>query len=84
MGYGMAELGHPEQVAIFKGKAEVTSHRTSVIHDSVFRQDVYGKDIRYKDQKIKKAIEKRQRRKNDFRLAVPEFLLLYNPIRQCF
>ena len=56
----LKQLGHKEQAAIFADKAEDASHRARVIHDSVFRQELYSEDIRYQEKDLKAANRKKR------------------------
>jgi two-component system chemotaxis response regulator CheB len=51
-------LGHKDQAEVFEAKAEEASHRARIIHDSVFKQELYSEDIRYQEKDFKKWNEK--------------------------
>jgi two-component system, chemotaxis family, protein-glutamate methylesterase/glutaminase len=54
--------GLPDAAAIFIGKADMTTKRARVIHDSVFKQEIISEDIRHKQPK-KKAKEKNRKQR---------------------
>jgi two-component system chemotaxis response regulator CheB len=58
----LRSLGHRKQAAIFNVKAEEAAHRARIIHDSIFKQEQYSEDIRYQEQDVKKAAQKRKKK----------------------
>ena len=50
-----AKQGRKEAAAIFRKKANMTTKRARVIHDSVFKQELLSEDIRHVKSKIKLA-----------------------------
>ena len=56
--------GSKEAAAIFARKADMTTKRARVIHDSVFKQEIFSEDLRYPERKTKKRTKKVERKKN--------------------
>ncbi|WP_018614733.1 chemotaxis protein CheB [Segetibacter koreensis] len=54
----LKQLGYKEQAEIFAEKAEDASRRARIIHDSVFKQELYSEDIRYQEKAFKQANKK--------------------------
>lgn len=52
--------GSPDAAAIFIGKADMTTERARVIHDSVFKQELLSEDIRHVKPAIKTGRKKRK------------------------
>ena len=52
------QQGLKDAAAIFTGKAEMTTKRARVIHDSVFTQQLLSEDLRHSKSKPKKNIKK--------------------------
>ena len=50
--------GLQEAAAIFAAKADMTTKRARVIHDSVFSQEILSEDLRYSKRKTEKATKK--------------------------
>ena len=50
--------GLKEAAAIFAGKADMTTKRARVIHDSVFKQEILSEDLRHSKRKTKKSTKK--------------------------
>lgn len=55
--------GLKEAAAIFAGKADMTTKRARVIHDSVFKQEILSEDLRHSKRKTKKSTRKVLKRK---------------------
>ena len=54
--------GFSEAALIFANKAEMTTKRARVIHDSVFKQELLSEDVRHKPEKeAANAIKKRKK-----------------------
>lgn len=56
--------GSKEAAAIFARKADMTTKRARVIHDSVFKQEIFSEDLRYSARKTKKKSKKIDKKKN--------------------
>ena len=50
--------GLQEAAAVFAGRADMTTKRARVIHDSVFKQEILSEDLRHSKGKTKKSTKK--------------------------
>lgn len=55
--------GLKEAAAIFAGKADMTTKRARVIHDSIFKQEILSEDLRHSKRKAKKRTMKVSKKK---------------------